>query len=561
MKKILEIVVPVIIAAVAVLLVFTRFAFFRLDLTSEKRYTLSDATREQLKNMHEPLTLKLYLSGDLDANMLRLSKGVREMVYEMNVKASHPITIEAVNPNEASDDEARYATYSKLESRGLHGMSVTRREKNGAMTEQVIFPWAELCSARDTMKICLMSPSNDMSGEEAVNAAVEDLEFQLIDAVRVLNRSEIKKIAFLEGHDELSEYEVYDACEALSRYFQIDRGVLGYDATVLDGYDAIVVAKPQTAYSERDKFIIDQYIMHGGRVLWLVDGAKMSNDMLSDGGASPLVKLDVNLNDILFRYGVRVTPTILEDMQCAYIPVNMARPGEQSRFEPIPWFFNPLLQPSPFHPITKMISPVRADFASGIELVGDTASLKKEIILTTGNASHVHFAPSQINVSDALNVDPEEYFNTAYIPVAVALEGNFTSAFMHRLPPDSVNVRNITEKSTYTRMVVVADGDIIRNDIEKYNSELMLVPLGYDRVTKQTHGNKNFIINTLLYLTDDEGVMDLRNRKVPLRLLNRAVADTNRNAIILINTIVPLAMVAVFGLLFFIVRKRKYSKR
>ncbi|MDD5974514.1 MAG: gliding motility-associated ABC transporter substrate-binding protein GldG [Bacteroidales bacterium] len=560
MKKIIGIIIPIVVAAIAIVLIFTRFAFFRIDLTAEKRYTLSGATKEQLKQIHEPLLLKMYLCGDLDANMLRLSKAVEEMVEEMNIKAEYPITIEKIDPNKEVDDEARYANYYKLENRGLRGMSVTKREKNGAMTEQILFPWAELCSSRDTMAISLMSASNGISGEEAVNAAVEDLEFQIIDAVRVLNRTEVKKVAFIEGHNELSEIEVYDASDALSRYFQIDRGVLGYDANVLDGYSAIIIAKPMTAYSERDKFIIDQYIMRGGRVLWLIDGARMSNDMLSEGGVSPLIKLDVNLNDILFRYGVRVTPTILEDMQCAYIPINMARPGEEARFEPIPWFFTPLLQVSPYHPITKMISPVKADFASGIELVGDT-TVRKEIILATGNASHVHFAPSQVDVSAAVQVEPEEYFNNAYIPVAVSLEGSFTSAFMHRLAPDSLNTSNIIEKSVNTRMIVVADGDIIRNDIEKYNSELMLVPLGYDRVTKQTHGNKNFIINSLLYLTDDEGVMNLRNRKVELRLLNRAVVNSNRNLIIAFNTIIPLVIIALFGGVFFIIRKRKYSKK
>ena len=560
MKKIIGIIIPIVVAAIAIVLIFTRFAFFRIDLTAEKRYTLSGSTKEQLKQIHEPLLLKMYLCGDLDANMLRLSKAVEEMVEEMNIKAEYPITIEKIDPNEEADDKARYANYYKLENRGLRGMSVTKREKNGAMTEQILFPWAELCSSRDTMAISLMSASNGISGEEAVNAAVEDLEFQIIDAVRVLNRTEVKKVAFIEGHDELSEIEVYDASDALSRYFQIDRGVLGYDANVLDGYSAIIIAKPMTAYSERDKFIIDQYIMRGGRVLWLIDGARMSNDMLSEGGVSPLIKLDVNLNDILFRYGVRVTPTILEDMQCAYIPINMARPGEEARFEPIPWFFTPLLQVSPYHPITKMISPVKAAFASGIELVGDT-TVRKEIILATGNASHVHFAPSQVDVSAAVQVEPEEYFNNAYIPVAVSLEGSFTSAFMHRLVPDSLNTSNIIEKSVNTRMIVVADGDIIRNDIEKYNSELMLVPLGYDRVTKQTHGNKNFIINSLLYLTDDEGVMNLRNRKVELRLLNRAVVNSNRNLIIAFNTIIPLLIIALFGGVFFIIRKRKYSKK
>jgi ABC-2 type transport system permease protein len=176
------------------------------------------------------------------------------------------------------------------------------------------------------------------------------LEYLFVDAIRLLNRTEVRKIAFIEGHGELTEEYTYDASDALSRYFQVDRGVLGMDASVLDDYAAIIIAKPTEKYSESDKFIIDQYIMRGGRVLWMLDGAQMSSDMLSEGGATPLIALDVNLNDQLFRYGVRLTPTIVEDMQCAYMPINVARPTEQPRFEPIPWFYTPLLQGSPYHP-------------------------------------------------------------------------------------------------------------------------------------------------------------------------------------------------------------------
>ncbi len=542
---------------VVLVLVFTKTLFLRIDLTEEGRYSLSKASKLLVSEISEPLTVKLYLDGDLDANMIRLRRATEDMVRELNMYASEQLIVETYNPNNATTDEERYVEYAKLEQRGLRGMSVTMREKGGKMSEQVIFPWAEICSSRDTMAICLMQPSAQKSGEVAVNSAIADLEYLFVDAIRILNRTEVSKIAFIEGHGELSEEYTYDASDALSRYFQVDRGVIDSDASVLDAYDAIIVAKPMEQYSEVDKFVIDQYIMRGGRVLWLLDGAQMSNEMLSEGGTTPLIALDVNLNDMLFRYGVRLTPTIIEDMQCAYMPVNISRPGEEPKFEPIPWFYMPLLQGSPYHPITKTLQAVKADFASGIEIVGDTAGVRKAVLLITSNASHVHMAPSEIDVMGAINIEPEEYFTTRYVPIAVAMEGEFESIYKHRMAPVGITVEKIIGKSEPTRMIVVADGDIIRNDIEQHREGLMLVPLGYDRVTHQTHGNKNFIVNSMLYLTDDEGVMQLRNRRVDLRLLNRAVVESQRNVWLWINTLSPMVLLALFGGVFFWIRKKK----
>lgn len=542
---------------VVLVLLFTKTLFFRVDLTEEGRYSLSKAAKSLVVEMSEPLTVKIYLDGDLDANMLRLRRAVEDMIRELNVYSAKQLMVETYNPNSATTDEERYAEYAMLEERGLRGMSVTVRERGGKMSEQVIFPWVEVCGSRDTMAVCLMQPSAQKSGEAAVNSAIADLEYLFVDAIRILNRKEVRKVAFIEGHGELAEEYTYDASDALSRYFQVDRGVIGTDASVLDGYDAIIIAKPMEQYSEGDKFIIDQYIMRGGRVLWLLDGAQMSNDMLSEGGTTPLIELDVNLNDMLFRYGVRLTPTIVEDMQCAYMPVNVARPDEEPRFEPIPWFYMPLLQGSPYHPITKTLQAVKADFASGIEIVGDTAGVRKEVLLITSNASHVHVAPTEINVMQAINVEPKEYFTTQYVPIAIAMEGEFESIYKHRMAPVGIKAEKIIDKSKQTRMVVVADGDIIRNEIEQHREGLMLVPLGYDRVTRQMHSNRDFIVNTMLYLTDDEGVMQLRNRRVDLRLLNRAVVESQRDLWMWVNTLLPMVLLAMFGGVFFWLRKRK----
>jgi ABC-2 type transport system permease protein len=549
-----------LLCVVVIFLIFTKTLFFRLDLTEENRYSLSRASKDFVANVCEPLTVLLYLDGDLDANMLRLRRATEDMVRELNMYSSEPLTLEFVNPNNATTEEERYAVYDELEGRGLRGMSVTVRSRDGKMTEQVIFPWVEVCSSCDTMAVCLMQPSAQKTGEEAVNSAIADLEYLFVDAIRVLNRREVVKVAFIEGHGELSEEFTYDASDALSRYFQVDRGVLGADASVLDDYAAIIIAKPMEKYSESDKFIIDQYIMRGGRVLWLLDGAQMSGEMLSEGGATPLIAMDVNLNDQLFRYGVRLTPTIVEDMQCAYMPINVSRPGEQPRFEPIPWFYTPLLQGSPYHPITKTLQAVKADFASGIEIVGDTVGVRKEVLLISSNASHVDVAPTEIDVMRAINVEPKEYFTTQYVPIAVALEGEFQSIYKHRMIPEGVMANGVINHSVPTRMVVVADGDIIRNDVEQHREGLMLVPLGYDRVTRQTHGNKDFVVNTMLYLTDDEGIMQLRNRRIDLLLLNRAIVESQRNVWVWINTLLPIGMLLVFGVVFLGNRKRKYVK-
>jgi len=558
MKKHIIIIASILLA---VWLIATRHAFFRIDLTEEGRYSISDASRRQLERIDAPLTLNIYLTGDLDANMLRLRRELLDLVIEMNVVANNRIVVREIDPSDASSDEKRYANYQALEARGMRGMSVTNRERNGKISEGVVFPWAELCSEHDTMQICLLQPGSRTSGEETVNAAVEDIEFEIIDAVRVLTDHNPKRIAFIDGHGELDESHTFDIMNALSRYFYVDRGIIGSDPQVLRDYAAIVIAKPTKPFSEADKFIIDQYIMHGGSVLWLVDGVQLSDSMLSLNGMTPLIANDVNLTDMLFRYGVRITPTVLEDMQCGYMPVNMSRAGEAPRFEPIPWTFSPLLQLSPLHPVTKTLNDVKVDYAAGIEIVGDTFNMVKEILMVTSNASHVNWAPSEIDVMQSIKVEPQQYFVNSFIPVGIAMEGIFTSAFTHRSVPAGVETSEpVAEQSSRTRMVVVADGDMARNEIQRQpDGSMSFLPVGYDRVTQQQHGNRDFVINALLYLTDSDGVMQLRRKQVGMRLLNRVSAEQNRSLYAVVNIALPLILLLVVGIVYNFLRKRKYA--
>ena len=545
------------IIAVCVVLFATKTLFFRIDLTEEKRYTISQNSKNLLKNLNKPLKINIYI-GQADVNIAKLKTSVNEILDEFSAYSSKPLIYKYINPSNAASERERMKNYDELENRGMTPITISVRDSQGKISQQIIFPWAEIIAENDTVQVCIMQPTGRLSGEESVNAAIEGLEYQFIDAIRILTQKEFQKIAFLEGHGEFSELETYYAQESLNKYFQIDRGVLGDDASVIKDYSAIIIAKPTEKFSESDKFIIDQYIMNGGKVLWLLDAVQLSNEELSKSGVSPVVPLDLNLTDMLFRYGVRVEPSIVQDMQCVQIPINVAMTGETPHFEPVPWTYSPLLMTNPYHPITKNLMNVKATYSSHLEQVSEENGIKMEILLQTSNGSRADMSPTQINVKTLVQNKPEEYFIMQYIPVAVAMEGEFESVFARRQTPQNLqNILPRKDKSAKNRMIVVADGDIIRNEIDRSQGSIGILPLGLDRLTGQTYGNNNFIINALQYLTEDEKWLELRNRAISLRLLNKTAITSYRTFYQFINIAIPLVFLLLFGGIFLSLRKYK----
>ncbi len=536
--------------------------FVRIDLTSEKRFSIAEQSKTLMRNQEKPIAITFYSGGNIDANFARLNNAAAELIDELNAFARTRIRYRFVNPSEADSDTERQKQYYALEQRGLRGMSVASRDADGRITQNIVFPWAEVACAGDTMAVCLLQPDGRRSGEEGINRAIENLEFEFTDAIRILGKQEVEKIAFIEGHGELAEEEVYAASEAFSRYFQIDRGVIGRNAAILSDYKAIIVAKPTQPFAEKDKYIIDQYIMNGGRVLWLIDGVQMQQDALTKGESTTLIPLDVNLQDQLFRYGVRIGNDVVQDMQCAYRPINVATPTEQPQFEPVPWFYEPLLLTSPNSPITRNLLQVKADFASTLDFTNNADnSVRKEILLITSNATHVSQTPCIVSLRQLMtDAQNENYWFTRYQPVAALLEGEFTSIFPSRsrpVPPEIENPLPHRDQSLPTRMLVVADGDIIRNELEQTAQGWRVLPLGYDRTTRQTFGNRDFLLNALLYLTEEEDWMSLRNRQFKLRLLNNAAVSANRRFWQTTNMLVPIvALLAAAGINFAVRRKR-----
>jgi ABC-2 type transport system permease protein len=560
MKKYTYYIILFIITVLTVLIA-TKILFFRIDLTEEKRFTISKNSLDVLKNLSNSVNINIYI-GEADANISKLKSSVNDMLDEFAAHSSKPFTYRYINPAKADSEQQRNQNYNELENRGMTPITISLRDAQGRISQQIIFPHAEVMLAGDTLPLCIMQPTSMQTGEESVNAAIEDIEYNFIDAIKILEKKDVEKIAFIEGHGELSEIETYFAQEALSRYYQIDIGTLGYDAGILEDYKAVIIAKPTKPFSEKDKFILDQYIMNGGKVLWLLDAIKFSQEELAKQGISPIVPLDLNLNDMLFRYGIRVEPSVLQDMQCMQTLVNVAMQGEQPKFESVPFPYFPLLMCNPEHPITKNLMNVMANYPSFISQVSNENGINMQVLLASSQAARLDKVPTNISIKAMIQSKPEEYFNAQYVPVAATMEGKFSSAFEHRFAPENlINMMPRKSKSEKNKMIVIADGDIIRNEIDKrQKGTIGVVPLGLDRLNGQTYGNSNFIVNAVQYLTEDNSWLELRNRKLQLRLLNKQEITSKRIFWQAINIASPLLILGLLGVIYLYIIKLKWNK-
>jgi ABC-2 type transport system permease protein len=538
--------------------------FFRIDLTSEKRYSLSDNSKKLMSKLPTDIQVDVYLEGDLNANFQRLQTSTLEMLSELNAYSDeYELQSQLINPSIAKNDAERREKFKQLEAAGIIPTPVATKDADGKLIQKIIFPYARLISGTDTLTVNLMKNARANPDEQQINLSIENLEFQFTDAIRRIVDKEIPKIAFLEGHGELNEAETYDLTMSYNDYFRTDtavfRGTITDDVNILTPYRAVIVAKPQKPFTEQEKYVLDQYIMNGGRVLWLLDGVQSDLASLTRGEPTIGLPLDVNLTDQLFTYGVRVEPTILQDIQSVCVDINTAPEGSEPAFEQMPWFYAPLLVPAPSHPVTRNLMPVKADFSSTISLVGEGDGLQKDILLTSSDAARAVAAPLPIGM-DIINLPQNrQYFNQRNVPVGVMLSGTFRSVFKNRLMPTGVHQTEQTRtESLPTRMAVVADGDVIRNEVQP-GDRFMPMPLGYDRCLNMMFGNRDFALNTLLYLIDDDGWFNLRSREFTVRLLDKVKVGESRQFWQMTNVLMPLVFLLLFAIVNYRLRRMKYA--
>lgn len=558
-----------VIGIVVALNVLSGYFFTRFDLTSEKRYTLSDTSKELLENMEDVVYLKVYLDGELPAGFRRLRDRTREMLDEFRAYSNNNIEYEFINPNDQPDEKSRNDLYRQLAKEGLMPTNIQIKSEDG-VEQKLIFPGAIMSYRGEETALQLLKSQMGAAPEQMLNSSTEDLEYEITNAIRKLTSIRAESIGFIEDHGELTSRQVADMAKSLSEYYRLERvkinGKLNSlvmraegdsGAVVFPKYKAIVIAKPDTAFTEEDKFMIDQYIMYGGRVLWLLDPVFCNMDSLRYAPSTLAIPVSNNLEDMLFKYGVRVNPDLVQDARCAAIPGPSGYVGDQLQWALQPWIFFPIVVPESEHPIVRNLNGIKLEFASTIDTVGGK-DIKKTVLLSTSDKSRVLRTPTQVSLDVMVEEPKPEQFNKQFLPVAVLLEGKFESVFKNRLTSIIKSDENIKfrEEGKSTKMIVVSDGDIMRNHI---NPDGTYLPCGFDKYTSQQFGNKNFLLNAINYLCDDMSLTSIRSRALEIRLLDRKKAEAERTKWQVINVGIPIVLIILFGFLNAYLRRKRYA--
>ena len=533
------------------------FIFHRFDLTSEKRYTLSDVTKKILGDLNDVVYVKVYLEGEFPAGFKRLSNETKEMLDEFRAFSNDNIEYQFINPSLSADKKEQNDIYKQLYEKGLQPTNLEVKSETGT-SQQILFPGAIVSYKGREVPWQLLKTNLGQSPEGQLNNSIQALEYEFASCIRNLTTFLKPQIGIIDGHGELDTLALYDIKNALGEFYILKRIQINEQLKALHGFKAIIIAKPDTSFSEKDKFIIDQFVMNGGKILWAIDPLNTSIDSLRKSGGTIAIPFDLKLDDLLFKYGLRLNTNIIMDLQSSVIPVNKAYVGQQPRFELMPWIFTPLIAPASNHPIVKNLDIIKMEFASTIDTV-EAKGIKKTVLLQSSKFSKIINSPVRIDMR-MVNMRPDEnQFNNSHQFLAVLLEGEFESVFKNRIPPKIANDSAIgyKYKGVASKMIVISDGDIIRNEVQ-YSANKSF-PLGYDIYTKQTYGNKNFILNCVNYLCDDSGLISVRSRELTLRLLDKKKIKTERLKWQIINTALPLFALFLFGIIHNIIRKRKYA--
>ncbi len=557
---------------IVVVNIIASFVYTRFDLTSEKRYTLSDTSKEILRNLDDYVYFRIYLEGEFPAGFKKLRKETKEMLDEFRAYSKF-IDYDFINPSESNDAAERSETYKILYQSGLNPTELSIQTKDGAQ-QIVIWPCALVSYKNKELPLDLLDTQVGKSSQDALNNSAQNLEYKFISAIKDLTQKNRPNIAFIEGHGELSEKEVYDITQTLSKKYVVDRVTINEQITALNKriersdssiyitsrYDAIVIAKPTQPFSEKDKFIIDQYIMRGGKVLWLIDPVFASMDSLQSSESTMGNSLDLKLDDMFFKYGLRLNKNLMLDYNAAAIALRTGQMGGQAQIEYFRWYYFPLLNAASNSNIVKNINPIKADFVSSIDPVVSDSDIQKIPLLKTSDYSKISAAPVFISLSLLRQAPDKRMFSQKGQNVAYLLKGTFESLYANRMSSAIVESEEIgfLSNSLETSMIVVADGDIIRNQF--HIPKGYPLPLGFDQYTQVTYGNKEFIENAISYLIDGEGLISIRSRELKIRLLDMNKVNNDTMLWQIVNVIVPSALVVVFGFILAFIRKRKYSK-
>lgn len=548
-----------VVSLLAIFFISSNF-LFRIDLTADKRFSLSEVSKEIASKNNNIIEIELFLEGELEPGLQKLQQEVFEKIAVLNVYSPKPIRLKITDPYQFSNAKKTEEFQNQLIEKGIQPISFNRKTDSGIST-RYIFPGAVITSGQKEIAVNFLKNNPDFSYEVNFNHSIESVEFELINAFQKLERDKKSTVAFLEGHGEFNQYEVLDFTNALQGDFNVLRTTAETLKTKISETDILIVAGPKEPFSEKDKFLIDQFVMHGGKVLWLIDPVKVSLDSLSNGYQTFAFPIDLNLGDMLFKYGVRLNYELLQDVDCARLMVNTAPAGSKEQWNLFPWYYSPLLIPADNHPLSRNLNRVFTEFVSSVDTISGNSDLTKSVVLSTSPYARRVKSPSSVSLENIKNPPARELFNQSFIPVGVLVEGEFTSVFQNRMIENLGNdISDFQAKSKPAKMVVIADAGIIANNVNYSHQPPQIQELGYDRVSKQTFGNKEFLLNTIFYMNDEAGIMQLRDRTVQLRLLDKVRLREEKSFWQLLNVLAPMAVVLLFGMCYNIIRRYRYSR-
>jgi gliding-associated putative ABC transporter substrate-binding component GldG len=532
--------------------------FHRFDLTSDHRYTLSDTSLKIIEQVKEPLSIKIYMQGELPAEFMRLQQETKQLLEEFQAYNNN-IVFTFVNPLE--NEDSSMDNIKELYRKGLTPINITVDDK-GKQSQAMVFPWAIATYHDKEVNVPLLKNKMGASTTEKVIGSVQNLEYSIADALNKITQDKQKKIAVIKGNGELEDVFIAKFLLQIRESYHIGPFTLDSVAKnptasleALQKYDLAIIAKPTETFSDSEKQVLDQFIINGGKTLWLVDQVSAEMDSLYNPSASTLAfPRDLNLNDMFFKYGFRINPDIVKDEQGSPIKLATGERGSATQYQEFNWKFAPLVYPESKHPIVKNLGGIKFDFANPIDTLKN--GIKKTVLLKTSRYSKNVGTPVEVNLDIvAEETSPNHYINTGNLPLAILLEGSFHSVFENRVL--SFDQKTFEANGNRSKMIVISDGDLIKNQLDK---NYQPVELGYDQRSGNLYDNKDFLLNCVNYLLDDTGLINIRSKDVDLPLLDKQKVYENYTRTQVITIGLPILILVLFGLFFTYLRKRKFGK-
>lgn len=534
------------------------FFFKRLDLTGDQRYTLSETSLKIVKDVKEPLYVDVFLEGNFPGEFRKLQTETRQLLEEFKAYNSN-IIFDFVNPLEEGNETE---IMQQFLDRGLTPLNVTVDDK-GKQTQEVVFPWAVVTYGNKSTKVPLLKNMMGASTAEKVVSSVQHLEYVFANGFNTVSKSKEKKVAIIKGNGEMHELQIADFLKSVRENYYIGPFTLDSVAkspqnTIkeLKKYDLAIIAKPTESFSDEEKQVLDQFIINGGKTLWLIDQVAMEMDSLyTETGSNLAYPRDLGLNDMFFKYGIRIKPDLVKDLQASPIALATGKQGTATQYTQFPWLYSPAVYAETKHPVVSNLDVLKFEFTNPIEVLKN--DIKKTVLLQSSKYSKAVGTPTEVSLDMVgQQPDPAEFAqNQGGIPLAVLLEGNFQSMYENRVLP--FDDSTFSPKGKNTKMIVISDGDVVKNQLDK---DFQPLELGFDKWTNKMYANKEFMMNCVNYLLDDNGLINIRNKEVDLPLLDKEKVYENYTSSQIITVGLPIVILSLFGIAFTFLRKRKYSK-